>query len=291
MEIIAQTLVGGLAQGSLYALAALGIIVIFNASHVVNFAQGAMGVSATYAAWFSLTMLHLPYAATLAIAMGFAFVVGVVVEIALMRRILGASKLTQIVVTLGLFMLILGVVGLVFGYNPRSLPEALPLASVTLGPVIVRPEDAFNLAILLILAGALTLLFRGTKVGLGMRALTQDVFAARLMGVPLERTLSLAWGIGIALAGVTGVLAAPVTTITPTMMDTIVIYGFVAAIVGGFGTFVGAIVGGLLVGIFDNLIKTYVAPELSLTFVFAILIVTLYVRPNGFFGREIAQKV
>lgn len=291
MEIIPQTLVGGLAQGSLYALAALGIIVIFNATQVVNFAQGAMGVAATYAAWFCLVHFHLPYLATIAIALIVAFAIGVLVESVLLRHIVAASTLTQIVVTLGLFMLLIGSIGLIFGFNPHAMPEVLPLGSLALGPVIVRPEDALDLGVLISLGLGLAVLFRRTKLGLGMRAITQDIFAAQLMGVPLRSTLSIAWGIGIAIAGITAVLAAPVTTLTPTMMDTLIIYGFVAAIVGGFGTFSGAIVGGLVVGIVDNLIKTYLAPELSLTFVFALLILTLYVRPNGFFGREVAQKV
>jgi branched-chain amino acid transport system permease protein len=124
-----------------------------------------------------------------------------------------------------------------------------------------------------------------------MRALTQDLFAARLVGIPLTRVLSLAWGIGIALAGVAGILAVPSATLTPAMMDTLVIYGFVAAVVGGFGSLSGAVAGGLLLGVVDNLIKTYLAPELSLSVVFALLLVVLYVRPNGIFGREAVRKV
>jgi branched-chain amino acid transport system permease protein len=124
-----------------------------------------------------------------------------------------------------------------------------------------------------------------------MRALTQDFFAARLVGIPVARILALAWGIGIALAGVAGILAVPSTTLTPAMMDTLVIYGFVAAVVGGFGTIWGAVIGGLLLGIIDNLIKTYLAPELSLSVIFALLLIVLYVRPNGIFGRAAVRKV
>ncbi len=291
MEIIPQIVVSGLAEGSLFALAALGIIVIFNASQIVNFAQGAMGVAAAYVAWFSLTVLHLPFVLALAAAITFGFALGVSVETLLLRRLQDASTMTQMVVTLGLFMAILGAVGALCGYNPRAFPELWSQHSFEFGSVILRPQDTLNFAILGTLAGGLTLLFRHTKLGLAMRAITQDRFAARLMGVSLTRTLALAWGIGVALAGATAVLAAPVTTLTPGMMDSILIYGFVAAIVGGFGTFSGAIVGGLVVGVIDNLVKTFLAPELSLTIVFGLLLLVLYVRPNGFFGRRVAQKV
>ncbi len=291
MTIIPQIVVSGLAQGSLYALAALGIIVIFNATQVVNFAQGAMGVAAAYVAWFGLIVLRLPLGVALAAALGFGFALGIIVEVCLMRGLQGASMMTQMVVTLGLFMAIFGAVGAIGGYNPRAFPELWSQRSFALGPVIIRPQDTLNIAILGALGGALALFFRRTKIGLAMRAITQDAFAARLMGVPLTATLALAWGIGVALAGVVAMLAAPVTTLTPEMMDSILIYGFVAAIVGGFGTFSGAIIGGLAVGVVDNLVKTFVAPELSLTIVFALLLVVLYFRPSGIFGRATAQKV
>jgi branched-chain amino acid transport system permease protein len=291
MAIIPQIVVSGLAQGSLYALAALGIIVIFNATHVVNFAQGAMGVAAAYVAWFSLTVLRFPLAVALGTSIIFAFALGIVVELVIMRRLQRASTMTQMVVTLGLFMAILGAIGALGGYNPRAFPELWSQGSFELGTVVVRPQDTLNVAILGTLAGGLALMFGRTKVGLAMRAITQDAFAARLMGVSLPRTLALAWALGIALAATTAILAAPVTTLTPSMLDSIVIYGFVAAIVGGFGTFSGAIVGGLTVGVVDNLVKAFLAPELSLTIVFGLLLVVLYVRPNGFFGRETAQKV
>jgi len=141
------------------------------------------------------------------------------------------------------------------------------------------------------LLAALLTLFRRTRIGLAMRALTQDVYAAQLAGIPVGSVLSFAWGAGIALAAVAGILAAPQTQLTPAVMDTLVIYAFVAAVVGGFGTIWGAVAGGLVLGVVDNLIKTYLAPELSLSVVFALLLAVLYVRPNGIFGREAARRV
>ncbi|HTX03387.1 MAG TPA: branched-chain amino acid ABC transporter permease [Candidatus Acidoferrales bacterium] len=291
LEYLAQTVVGGLSQGALYALAALGIVVIFNATEVVNFAQGAMGAALTYLAYVGLQHFHLPYPLAVLAAMAISFGVGVVVQLALMRRLSGASTWTQIVLTLGLFMFVQGATGLMFGYDPRLFPEALPIDSLIVGNVAIRPQDLLDLAILGVLVVLLALLFGRTKIGLAMRAINQNPFAARLMGVPFDATLGLAWGIGVTLAAAAAILSAPVTTLTPTMMDTIVLYGFVAAILGGFGSFGGAIIGGLLLGVVDNLIKSFFAPQLSLTFVFVLLLVVLYVLPNGLFGRGRVQKV
>jgi branched-chain amino acid transport system permease protein len=199
--------------------------------------------------------------------------------------------MTQIVLTLGLAMLLEGLVGLGFGYNPR--PMALPagLTPLLIGPVVLRPQDVVNLAFLAMLAAALALLFTRTSIGLTMRSITQNSFAARLMGVPVERVLSLAWGFGVLLGGVAAVLAAPTTSVTPDMMNTILIYGFVGAIMGGFGSLVGACVGGLLLGVINNFIVAFVSPELSMSFVFALLLAVLYIRPDGLFGRKSVRKV
>ncbi len=286
-----QIVVAGLAQGSLYALAALGLVVIYNASYVVNFAQGAMGMTATYVAWVLLNSLGLPYALAFFGALVAAFALGAIVQALLLRRLLEASAMTQVVVTLGLFMFLEGVLGLAFGYNPRPMPQALTISPVVLGGIVLRPQDLLALIVLVVLGLALAALFNQTKIGMAMRAITQNAYAARLMGIPVSGVLSLAWGIGVLLAAVAAILAAPVTSVTPNMMDTIIVYAFVAAILGGFGSLVGAVVGGLVLGIINNFIDAFLAPELSLTIVFGLLLVVLYVKPDGLFGRATVQKV
>jgi branched-chain amino acid transport system permease protein len=288
---ILQIVAAGLAQGCLYALAALGLVVIYNASHVVNFAQGAMGMAATYVAWLLLTGAGVPYPLAFVGALVVAFGLGIAVQAVLLRRLLEASPMTQLVVTLGLLMSIEGVLGLAFGYNPRPMPQLLGFSPLVLGNVVLRPQDMLALGLLLALGAALALLFNRTKIGMAMRAITQNPFAARLMGIPVASVLSLAWGIGVTLGAVAALLAAPVTSVTPNMMDTIVVYAFVAAILGGFGSLVGAVIGGLVLGIINNFIDAFLAPELGLTIVFGLLLVVLYVRPDGLFGRKNLQKV
>jgi branched-chain amino acid transport system permease protein len=288
---ILQIVVAGLAQGSLYALAALGLVVIYNASSVVNFAQGAMGMAATYVAFVLLNNLNVPYPLAFLGALVAAFALGVVVQAAFLRRLLEASAMTQVVVTLGLFMFLEGAFGLAFGYNPRPMAQSISIPPLVVGSIVLRSQDMFALGLLVALSIALAALFSRTKLGMAMRAITQNAYAARLMGIPVSGVLSVAWGIGVLLGAVAAMLAAPVTSVTPNMMDTIVVYAFVAAILGGFGSLTGAVIGGLAIGIINNLIDAFLAPELSLTIIFALLLVVLYVKPDGLFGRKHVQKV
>ncbi len=290
-QYLLQISLAGLAQGSLYALTALGLVVIYNASTVVNFAHGAMGMAATYVAYVMISQLHVPVPLAFVGAIVAAFILGAVVQALLLERLNGAPILTQVVVTLGLFMFLEGVLGLVFGYNPRPMAPPIAIAPVTVAGLVLRPQDIVQLALLVALGVALAALFGATKLGLGMRAITENTYAARLMGIPVGRVLGTAWGLGVLLAAVAAILAAPTTSVTPNMMDTIVVYGFIAAILGGFGSLVGAVVGGLILGVIVNMIDAFLAPELAMSIVFGLLVLVLYVRPDGLFGRKTVQKV
>ncbi len=290
-QYLLQISLAGLAQGSLFALTALGLVVIYNASTVVNFAHGAMGMAATYVAYVLITTLHMSFPVGFIGALVAAFVLGIVVQKFLLGRLHGTPILTQIVVTLGLFMFLEGVLGLLFGYNPRPMANTITMVPVMLGDLVLRPQDVVQLGVLLSLCLALAALFGATKIGLGMRAITENAYAARLMGIPVGNVLAIAWGTGVLLAAVAAVLAAPTTSVTPNMMDTIVVYGFVAAILGGFGSLVGALVGGLVLGVVVNLIDAFLAPELAMSIVFGLLLLVLYVKPDGLFGRMKVQKV
>jgi branched-chain amino acid transport system permease protein len=291
LEYILQLALAGLAQGSLYALAALGLVVIYNASTVVNFAQGAMGMAATYVAYVMLTDLHAPFAVAFIGAIASAFVLGSVVQALLLGRLGDAPVLTQIVLTLGLYMFLEGIFGLIFGYNPRSMMLPIAIAPVTFAGLVLRPQDIVELALLIVLGIGLAAMFSATKIGLAMRAITENAYAASLMGIPLGRLLSVAWGVGVLLGAVAAILAAPTTSVTPNMMDTIIVYAFVAAILGGFGSLFGAVIGGLMLGIIVNMIDAFIAPELAMSIVFGLLLLVLYVKPDGLFGRKTVQKV
>lgn len=290
-QYLLQIALAGIAQGSLFALTALGLVMIYNASSVVNFAHGAMGMAATYVAYLLITKWQAPFALAFAGALVAAFVLGVVVQMLFLARLRNAPLMSQVVVTLGLFMLLQGLLGLAFGYNPRPMSESISIKPVILGNLVLRPQDVLELALLLVLGLALAALFAATKVGLGMRAITENPYAAHLMGIPVGRVLAIAWGVGVMLSAVAAILAAPMTSVTPNMMDTIVVYGFVAAILGGFGSMAGALAGGLILGVVVNMIDAFLAPELAMSIVFGLLLVVLYVKPDGLFGRVQVQKV
>jgi len=290
-ELVLQIAIAGLAQGCLYALVALGLVVIANTSGVLNFAQGAMGMAVTYVAWSLLTLAHVGFWPAVVISAAVAFALGAASQVVLLNRLRGASDMTQIVLTLGLAMLLEGVVGLIFGYNPRPMALPLSMAPMLVGPIVLRPQDIVNVSFLAVLALALAVLFTRTTLGLTMRSITQNPYAARLMGVRVERVLSLAWGWGVLLGGIAAVLAASTTSVTPDMMNTVLIYGFAGAIMGGFGSLVGACAGGLVLGVVNNFIVAFVSPQLSMSFVFALLLAVLYVRPDGLFGRKTVKKV
>jgi len=290
-QYLLQIALAGIAQGSLFALTALGLVMIYNASSVVNFAHGAMGMTATYVAYILITKWQAPFALAFAGALVAAFVLGVVVQTLFLARLRNAPLMSQVVVTLGLFMLLQGLLGLAFGYNPRPMSESISIKPVIFGNLVLRPQDVLQLALLLVLGLVLAALFAATKVGLGMRAITENPYAAQLMGIPVGRVLAVAWGVGVMLSAVAAILAAPTTSVTPNMMDTIVVYGFVAAIVGGFGSMAGALAGGLILGVVVNMIDAFLAPELAMSIVFGLLLVVLYVKPDGLFGRVQVQKV
>jgi branched-chain amino acid transport system permease protein len=222
-QYLLQITLAGLAQGSLFALTALGLVMIYNASSVVNFAHGAMGMAATYVAYVLIARWQVPFPLAFVAALIAAFVLGVIVQALLLARLRNASLMSQVVVTLGLFMLLEGLLGIGFGYNPRPMSESISIKPVILGNLVLRPQDVLQLALLLILGIALAALFAATKVGLGMRAITENPYAARLMGIPVGRVLATAWGVGVMLSAVAAILAAPTTSVTPNMMDTIVV--------------------------------------------------------------------
>jgi branched-chain amino acid transport system permease protein len=293
MDIIyvLQIAVSGLTQGCLYALVALALVVIFNASGVLNFAEGAMGMAGAYIAWMLFANYGVSYHLAFLAALVLSFALGVAVQLFLLGRMRGASPMMQIVATLGLFMFLEGMFGLFFGYNPRLLPQPTRLSPLVIGDLVVTPGTILGLAILAGVGGALALLFKRTQFGLAVRAITQNEYAARLMGLRIGRTLAITWGLGVLLGTAAAILAAPLTSLTPNMMDTIVVYAFAAAIIGGFGSLIGAVAGGLFLGVVNNLIVAFLAPEFSMSFIFLLLLLVLYAKPNGFFGQRTVQRV
>ncbi|AMS45468.1 branched-chain amino acid ABC transporter permease [Aminobacter aminovorans] len=285
-----QIVMSGLIFGCVYGLVALGQVLIFRTTGIVNFAHGEMAMVTTFVAFTLLTRFQLPYPAAFLLALAFSAAFGAVIYLAVVRFVDTAPHLNQLVLTLGLFLAIHGVAGLIWGHSPSSFPPALEGSSIPLGPVYVTPNEMFVLVTTCALAAVLFALFRFTRVGLAMRASSQDLTAARLMGIDVRIVFTVTWGAGSVLAGIAGILTAPFTFLNVTMMFNVLIMAFAAATLAGFYSLPGAVIGGLIIGIFGNLVSYYWAPEMALVCTFVLIVTVLYIRPQGIFASSNAVK-
>jgi branched-chain amino acid transport system permease protein len=287
-----QILVSGLIFGCVYGLVALGLVLIFRTTGVVNFAHGEMAMVSTFIGYMFLSHYELPYYAAFLLTMSFSAVFGALVYLFFVKHLNQAAHLSQLVLTLGLFMVLHGTAGLVWGHRPAGFPQAISGAPLQLGGVFVTPNDMFILGVTFLLAMALFLLFRYTWVGLAMRASSQDLTSARLMGINVNMVYMVTWGAGSVLGAVAGLLAAPSIYLSVTMMFNVLIMAFAAAVLAGFASLPGAVLGGMLIGVLRNLVRFYWSPKMALIATFLLIVVILYIRPQGIFGgRQAVKKV
>src|SRR6266542_3860933 len=280
MEVFIQQVVSGLATGGIYASLALALVMIYQATDVVNFAQGEMAMFSTYLAW---SMLHagVPYWLTFCATLVIAFVGGLLIERVVIRPVENAPILAIVIVSIGLLVILNSVAGWIYSYIQKPFPSPFPSKPIAIG-------------ITLVILSLLFLFFRYTTLGLAMRAAAQNPVSSRLCGIRVSWMLALGWGLAATFGAVAGMMVAPIVFLDPNMMGGIQIYAFAAATVGGFTSPPGAVVGGLLVGVTENLVGTYVpfiGTELKLTVALAMIIIVLLVRPSGLFGRTIVGRV
>jgi branched-chain amino acid transport system permease protein len=295
MATFFQTVVSGLAQGSIYGSLALALVLIYKATEVINFAQGEMAMFTTYIAWALMghstgTFSWWWFAVTLAIAFAFGFAIQVVV----IRPLARASVLTMVMATIALLVLLQGLAEWIWTPQIQFFPSPFPTSSWVVGGVHISRQDVGTLAVTFACVFVLWLFFRFTKLGLAMRAGALNPSAARLLGVRTSWLLALGWGFAAALGAVSGMMVAPTIFLTPTMMDAVLIYAFAAAVLGGLESPGGAVAGGLLLGVGLALISQYVhfvTTELQLPVALAVLLVVLLVKPAGLFGRVVVRRV
>ena len=293
MDIFIQQVVSGLATGGIYASLALALVMIYQATDVVNFAQGNMAMFSTYLAW-SFLQAGLPYWVTFALTVIIAFVGGLLIERIVIRPVEGAPILTIVIVTLGLLVIFTSVAGWIYSYIQKPFPSPFPEKPIRIGQIVFGAHDLGAIGVTLVMLVVLFLFFRYTTLGLAMRAAAQNPVSSRLCGIRVSWMLGLGWGLAAAFGAVAGMMVAPVVFLDPNMMGGIQLYAFAAATVGGFTSPLGAVVGGLLVGVTENLVGTYVSfigTELKLTFALEMIIIVLLVRPAGLFGRTTIRRV
>jgi branched-chain amino acid transport system permease protein len=289
MHQFLQQIFSGLAAGSIYASLALALVMIYRATDLVNFAQGEMAMFSTYIAW-TLVNAGLPFWLAFLITLAVSFAGGMVIERVVIRPVENAPVLAAVVVTIGLLLIFNSVAGWIYSYTVQDFPSPFPDRPVF--GALMTTRDLGVIGVTLLMLVLLFAFFRFTPIGLAMRAAAQNPTSARLCGIRVGRMLAIGWGLAAVIGATAGVMVAPVLFLDPNMMGGVLIYAFAGALLGGITSPVGAVVGGLIVGVTENLVGTYlIASQLKLTVAFALIILVLVFRPNGLFGTAIIRRV
>jgi branched-chain amino acid transport system permease protein len=296
-QLFGEQVVSGLATGSIYALLALAIVLIYRSTDVVNFAQGEMAMFVTFPMW-SLTLAGFPPCTVIFIGIALGFALGGFIERTIIRPVEDKPPLNVVVVTLGLFVFFNAIATWIWaqGELPKVFSTPFEFNSVDVGVARVTTHSIGIFVAALVIMAVLYLLFSHTKLGLGMRATAHNPDASRLMGINVGRMLMLGWALAGAVGALVGMLVAPITFLFPGFMLAVLLYAFAAAVFGGLDSPPGAIVGGLFVGVAENLFGTYTpsdifGPEMKLPLTLLLLVIVLLFRPQGLFGQVQTRRV
>jgi branched-chain amino acid transport system permease protein len=291
MGFYISQIIQGIAAGSLYGLLGLSMMFIYRSTRVFNFAQGEMANSVSFMAMVLFKYVH--PAIAFALACVFAFVFGAALEIGIMNRVRGRGDGAAIITTIGLYAIINSFISWKFGFDPYPFPSPFPDGGVELKGVFISYQSLGILACTMFVSMSLHLFFRYTLLGIGFQAISEDPVAAELKGVRVGVLVALAWGISTVIAGLAGMLAANTLFLHPYTMGPVLLYAFASAVIGGLQSSFGALVGGICVGIIENLAGTlpWVGSEMKTVVVFFVLLIFLLVRPRGLFGRNEPRKI
>jgi branched-chain amino acid transport system permease protein len=293
LQGVIQQVVFGLASGGLYASLALALVLIYQAMETLNFAQGEMATFTTFIAWSLLVYLHLPFWLVFPVTIVIAFLAGVLIERVVIRPVEQAPVLTLVLITLGLFAIFNGLSGLIWGYVVRPFPSPFPTTPIFIAGVGLSFQDLGLIGVSTVVLVLIWLFFSRTRVGLMMRSAALYPQMSRLLGVRVGWMLALGWGPSAAVGAVSGMMVAPITVLDPNLMQSVLLYAFTAAVLGGIDSPIGAVAGGLTVGVLLALVGTYVphAEDLRLVFGFLVIIGVLVLKPGGLFGRAHVERV
>jgi branched-chain amino acid transport system permease protein len=290
MDALLHQVLAGLATGGIYASLALALVMIYQATHLVNFAQGEMAMFCTYIGW-ALINAGIGYWPAFVLTVAFGFVLGVAIERLVIRPIEHSSVLSVVVVFIALLVILNSVTGWIFTYTIKTFPSPFP-ANSFLGNRFMSPHELGSIAITFVVLILLYAFFRFTPLGLAMRAAAQNPESSRLVGIRVGWMLALGWGLASAIGAVAGMMIAPIVFLDPNMMGGILLYAFAAALVGGIDSPGGAVFGGFLVGVLENVLGAFViGNELKLAVALVLIVGVLVVKPSGFFGKVHVTRV
>ena len=289
LDLLIHQVLSGLATGGIYASVALALVMIYQATHLVNFAQGEMAMFATYLAW-TLIQHGVPYWGAFALTVVIAFAGGVLIERVVVRPVERAPILSVVIVFIALLVIFNSLAGWIYSYTIKPFPSPFP-AQPLFGNSYVSSHELGSMGITLVVLLALFAFFRYTPLGLAMRAAAQNPESSRLVGVRVGWMLALGWGLASAIGAIAGMMVAPIVFLEPNMMGGILLYAFAGALLGGIDSPGGAVLGGFIVGVLENVVGAYVGTELKLTVALIIIVGVLVVRPSGLFGKVHVVRV
>jgi branched-chain amino acid transport system permease protein len=289
LDLLLHQILSGLATGGIYASMALALVMIYQATHLVNFAQGEIAMFATYLAW-TLMQAGFPYWVAFFATVFIAFVGGIVLERVVIRPVENAPVLSVVIVFIGLLVIFNSVAGWIYSYTIKPFPSPFP-SQPLFGQSLMTSHEIGSMAVTLVVLGLVFAFFRFTPLGLAMRAAAQNPVSSRLVGVRVGWMLALGWGLASAIGAVAGMMVAPVVFLEPNMMGGILLYAFAGALLGGIDSPGGAVLGGFLVGVLENVVGVYLGTELKLTVALIIIIGVLVLRPSGLFGKVHVARV
>ena len=290
MEAFLHQVLSGLATGGIYASLALALVMIYQSTNHINFAQGEMAMFSTYFAWYMVNA-GMPYWPAFVITVVVSFVAGVIIERVLIRPVENAPVLSVVTVFVALLVIFNSIAGWIYTYTIKTFPSPFP-AQPLFGNRFISSHELGAIGITLAVLVLLYVFFRFTPLGLAMRAAAQNSVSSRLVGIRVGWMLALGWGLAAAVGAVAGMLVAPIIYLEPNMMSGVLLYAFAAALVGGIDNPFGAVLGGFAVGILENLIGAYlIGTELKLTVALVLIVGVLLVKPSGVFGRVFVSRV
>ncbi|MEJ5256808.1 MAG: branched-chain amino acid ABC transporter permease [Fervidobacterium sp.] len=285
----------GLSTGAMYSLVAIGLVMMYKVSGVMNFAFGNMGMFATYITWWLLSSLGLNIYFSIVVGIIFAAVMGILTERFGLRPIRHLSHGSMLIVTFGLLMILEGLAVQIWGTQYKSFPELVTGAPFVLrgnfGVMVLRRQDLLIFSLLLAISILLAFITKYTRFGIAVRAVSENEEIAGYMGINTGTILSFSWAFGVSMAALVGIISAPKVFVSPSMLVFYQIQGFTAAVLGGFETFTGAVFGGLILGVIEKIVGNYISEGFKATISLIIIIVVLVFFPKGLFGRNIRRRV
>jgi branched-chain amino acid transport system permease protein len=291
MSIFLQILLRSLETGSVYALASLGIIIVYRTSNITNFSQGVVSMFSTFVVTALFINTGMPLWLAILGGVASAITVGILIDLIVIRHTKKVSPVAKQIITLGLIMVILGITPLFFGVDPLTLPRLINAGDLKILGANISYNGLFNIVFGLVLMFVLFYVLQNTKWGLAVRTTASNEYTARLMGVPTKTVTMFAWAIAGVLGVFSGVMVAPMTSVSLNLMDQVQINALIACVLGGFQTFYGPIFAAYLIGISANLLSYYVSSVWGGQILYIVILAFLIFRPHGLFGKKIVKKV